>query len=522
MSIPKEPRQLMINLMYLVLTALLALNVSNEILNAFKTLSLSIDKSNQSIEQKTSEIYSAIKENEKQPGQAEKVRPYREKADEVVKRSDEMVKYLNDWKKRIVIEGGGYSEHDSTMPDKMDNIDATTLLLVEKRGADTLRQRMLAMRQFLLEQVKPADSGAMSRTMPLNVIPAVKNDHNPTGDWAVENFEHMPVMAALALFAKFQNDVRASQALVINRLFEEAHLKDIKFDTIAAVAVPKTSYALDGDKIEASILLAAFNKSNKPEVKGLSGGGTTKPAVNGVVPWETIAKGTGLQTIKGRIELQTEQGPISREWKFEYMVGTTGASMQLDKMNVFYIGVDNPVTVAAAGYSVEDVSLDIPGATVRDSAVKGRYNIRVDKIGKVTVAIKAKTKEGGVKQVGSMDVRVKRIPDPSVRVGSSSGGNMPASTFRLQIAPAAVLENFDFDAKFKVTAFEFSMLPKGRDMIGPFKTTSNIGCRFADKADIKKAMDMARPGDKIFIENIKAVGPDGKVRDLAPLVFSLN
>jgi gliding motility-associated protein GldM len=311
----------------------------------------------------------------------------------------------------------------------------------------------------------------------------------------------MPVMAALALFAKFQNDVRASQALVINRLFEEAHLKDIKFDTIAAVAVPKTSYALDGDKIEASILLAAFNKSNKPEVKGLSGGGTTKPAVNGVVPWETIAKGTGLQTIKGRIELQTEQGPITRDWKFEYMVGTTGASMQLDKMNVFYIGVDNPVTVAAAGYSVEDVSLDIPGATVRDSAVKGRYNIRVDKIGKVTVAIKAKTKEGGVKQVGSMDVRVKRIPDPSVRVGSSSGGNMPA---------------------FKVTAFEFSMLPKGRDMIGPFKTTSNIGCRFADKADIKKAMDMARPGDKIFIENIKAVGPDGKVRDLAPLVFSLN
>jgi len=90
----------MINLMYLVLTALLALNVSNEILNAFKTLSMSIDKSNQSIEQKTAEVYAAIKENEKQPGQAEKVRPYREKADEVVKRADEMVKYLNEWKKK--------------------------------------------------------------------------------------------------------------------------------------------------------------------------------------------------------------------------------------------------------------------------------------------------------------------------------------------------------------------------------------------------------------------------------------
>jgi len=512
----------MINLMYLVLTALLALNVSNEILNAFKTLSMSIDKSNQSIEQKTAEVYPAIKENEKQPGQAEKVRPYREKADEVVKRSDEFVKYLNEWKRRIVLEGGGYSEKDSTLPDKMDNIDATTLLLVEKHGGDTLREKIAAMRQFLLEQVKPSDSAAMSRTMPLQVVPATKNEHNPTGDWSIENFEHMPVMAALALFAKFQNDVRASQAAVINKLFEEAHLKDIKFDTIAAVAVPKTSYALEGDKIEASILLAAFNKSNKPEVKGMSGGGSTKPAVNGVVPWETVAKGTGLQTIKGKIELQTEQGVISRDWKFEYMVGTTGASMQLDKMNVFYIGVPNPVTVAAAGYSVEDVSLNIPGATVRDSSLKGHYNIIVDKIGKVTVGINAKTKEGPVKQVGSMEVRVKRIPDPIVKVGGTPGGGMPASLFRIQIAPAAILENFDFDAKFKITQFEFSVLPKGREVVGPFKTTSQTGCRFGDKSEIKKAMDMLRPGDKVFIEGIKAVGPDGKVRDLASLVFSLN
>ncbi len=254
----------------------------------------------------------------------------------------------------------------------------------------------------------------------------------------------------------------------------------------------------------------------------MSGGGSTKPSVNGVVPWETIAKGTGLQTIKGKIELQTENGPISRDWKFEYMVGTTGASMQLDKMNVFYIGVDNPVTVAAAGYSVEDVSLDIPGAVVRDSSVKGHYSIRVDKIGKIMVSIRAKTKEGPIKQVGGMEVRVKRIPDPQIKVGGIPGGAMPASTFRLQIAPAAVLENFDFDAKFKVTAFEFSMLPKGRDIIGPFKTVSQVGCRFTDKPEIQKAMQMARPGDKIFIEGIKAVGPDGKVRDLASLVLSLN
>ncbi len=509
--------------MYLVLTALLALNVSNEILNAFKTLSTSIDRSNRSIEQKTAEVYALIKENEEAPGQREKVRPFREKADEVVKRSDELVKYLDTWKKRIVMEAGGYDQHDSTVPEKMDNIDATTLLLVEKHGADTLKNRMLELRKFLLDQVGAEEGTSMiSKTMPLTITPATKNDHNPKADWGIENFEHMPAIAALALFSKFQNDVRSSQSLIINRLFEEAHLKDIKFDTIGAVAVPKQSYALEGDKIEASIMLAAFNKAQRPEIKSLSGGGSTKPAVNGVIPWETVAKGTGLQTIKGRIELQTEQGTISRDWKFEYMVGTTGASMQLDKMNVFYIGVDNPVTVAAAGYSVEDVSLDIPGAVVRDSALKGHYNIRVDKIGKVQVAIRAKTKEGPVKTVGGMEVRVKRIPDPTAKVGGVSSGLMPASKFRIQIAPAAVLDAFDFDAKFKIISFQFSMKPLGRDYIGPYNAEDRNGTRFTTNSTIQKTMDMSRPGDKVFIENIKAVGPDGQIRTLAPIILSLN
>src|SRR4051812_46543605 len=133
MSIPKEPRQIMINLMYLVLTALLALNVSNEILNAFKTLSGSIDKSNKSIDAKNIEVYNQIKENEKQPGQAEKVKPFRERADDVVKHADAMIAMLNQWKKRIIAEAGGYGEgEDSIYPARMDNIDATTLLLVEK------------------------------------------------------------------------------------------------------------------------------------------------------------------------------------------------------------------------------------------------------------------------------------------------------------------------------------------------------------------------------------------------------
>ncbi len=244
----------------------------------------------------------------------------------------------------------------------------------------------------------------------------------------------------------------------------------------------------------------------------MSGGGSTKPAINGIIPWETVAHGTGLQTVRGRIELATENGPISRDWKFEYMVGTTGASMQLDKMNVFYIGVDNPVTVAAAGYSVEDVSLAIPGATITGG--KGHYVIRVEKPDpKLEVSINAKTKDGPVKKVGGMIVRVKRIPNPIAKLNGQSGGGMSAALFRALIGPAAVLENFEFDAKFTIISFSYMMLPKGKDLIGPYTVQNRAGCRFSDNKDVSKAQSMARAGDRIFLDDIKAVGPDGQTRN---------
>jgi gliding motility-associated protein GldM len=529
MSIPKEPRQIMINLMYLVLTALLALNVSNEILNAFKTLSSSISRSNWAIDQSTQEIYNAIKENEQKPGQAEKVRPFRLKADEVVKQSDELVAFFNNWKNRIVMQAGGYSKEDSTIPDKMADIDATTLLLVEMRGGDTVRDKIGQFRQFLLNSVSRFDSGQISPLMPLRIDSCKKDDDNPTGEWKRGNFEHMPAIAALAMFSKFQNDVRSSEAIVVKKLFEEAHLHDIKFDTTGAIAIPKTSYALAGDKIEASILIAAYNKSNKPVVTISQGGGTKKDAVNGIVPWETIASGTGLQTVKGTILLHTENGDISRPWSFDYMVGSTGASLQLDKMNVLYIGVPNPVSISAAGYSVEDVYVEFPpnsGATSEGS--NGKFTFKVTKpynaANPLMVDIYAKSKDpkGSPSKIASMPLRVKFIPDPVPVVNQVAGGNFKASLWRVQIAPQAYLKDFDFEAKFTITSIQFSVLPKGGDYIGPFTINSPSGCRFTDNSDVSKYMSRAKPGDKIFIEAIKAKGPDGQTRTLNSLLFTLT
>ena len=524
MSIPKEPRQIMINLMYLVLTALLALNVSNEILNAFKTLSNSIDKSNQSITQNTDELYKAIQEGEKEKGQYDKVHKYRLQADDVVAKSDSMIAYLNNWKKRIIMEAGGYDKEEKNLPANLSNIDATTKLLVEEKGGDTLKKRILDLRQFLLSSV-PLDSAGFSPLMPLNIQPVKKSDNNPHADWNMENFEHMPSIAALALFSKFQNDVRSSEAIVIRRLAELAHTKELKFDTLVAIAIPKSTYLLQGDKLEANILLAAFNKANKPDIHVAQGGGSAKPVENGVIPWETTVTGTGMQTVAGTLTYQAPgQDPKSYPWKFEYMVGSTGASLQLDKMNVFYIGVDNPVTVSAAGYSVEDVTIELPaGATQTGS--NGHYTIKVAAPNpNFTVNIMAKPKSGGAPvKVSSMPIRIKRIPDPVATVLGKNQGNISAALLREAIAPAAKLDNFDFDAKFVVREFTFAMTPKGQDFVGPFTVKGGVaGTRFADNPDVAKALSRCKAGDKVFIEGIKAVGPDGSTRTLNPIIFSLN
>lgn len=517
MSLPKEPRQLMINLMYLVLTAMLALNVSSEILHAFKTINKSIISSNKSIEEKNGLIYQSFQEQEDQPATRDRIKAYNDRAKQIKAASEEMVTYLENWKSRIIDRSGGYLDEAQTEIKSESDIDASTFLLVEKKGGDSLKQRITGLRDLMLELVKPMDPQGFANQLPLNIVEPDKSDNNPSADWKVGYFQSMPVMAAVTLFSKFQNDVRNSEAMVLNQLALEAGSDVIKFDEMAAIAVPKNSYALAGQKVEANIMLAAYNKAVNPQVATSSG--RVIKVENGVASWETTASGVGLQTVRGTVSLDMGARVEKRDFTFQYVVGSTGASIQLDKMNVFYIGVPNPITITAAGYSIEDVSVSIEGADIQKTA-NGKYDVKVTKPGKVMANILAKTGTGGTTQVGSMEIRVKSIPDPVARVAGKSGGVLGSAIFRAQAGIPAQLDQFDFDAKFQVTSFEFSYLPKRGEYQGPFSVT---GARFSANAQVSTYQQThARPGDKVFIENIKARGPDGRTRTLNNIVLTLN
>jgi hypothetical protein len=206
------------------------------------------------------------------------------------------------------------------------------------------------------------------------------------------------------------------------------------------------------------------------------------------------------------------------------MVGTSGASLQLDKMNVAYIGVENPITVTAAGYSVQDVSLNLPpGGSV--TGENGKFILTVTQPNKnfvIDIMAKSKTKGGEPIKISSTSLRVKTIPDPVVTLLGKTGGAVPVGQCKVAIGPIAKLDGFDFEARFYITEFKFSMKPKAGDYIPPITITNPKGASFNDNPQVQKLLSSLQRGDRIFIEEVKAVGPDKKVRNLPGVILTLN
>lgn len=512
----------MINLMYLVLTALLALNVSNEILAAFRTINKSIGSSNVAIDDKNNTKYRFFEENMQIPSERAKTEPYYNTAMEVKSESAELVSFLESWKRKLIMITGGWRD-SVNFPGEIANesdLHASTDNLVEgEKGGQKIKEKLEAFRGSLLKAMNTDENSDFAKLLPLKIEKPRASDANPKGDWVMGNFYNMPVVAVVTLLSKFQNDIKNSEAMVIDNLFDKIHEQDVKFDGFKAIAVPKNSYLLAGQKVEAEISIAAYKTDAKPVVS--SNIGRVTKTEDGIAYWENTVSGTGLQTVKGTVSIDMGGKNETRPFEFTYMVGSTGASMQLDKMNVFYIGVPNPVTVSAAGYAMEDIELSIPGgdATITKGDALGKYDVMMKKQGKVTAVISARTKEG-VKQVGTQEIRVKMIPDPIAEVGGRTGSFLEAPN-RMKVYPGIVasMKGFDFDVRFHVISYEFTFLQKRQDPVGPISVNSPM---FSANKQVSDLIAKCKPGDKIFLENIKARGPDGFTRTLGTIIITIQ
>ena len=196
MSLPKEPRQKMINMMYLVLTALLALNVSAEILNAFRTVNSSLLNANGIIDAKNQGIFQSFDKKVQDPKTAEKAKIWRDKAEKARVFADNMTSYIESLKSELMKESG---QKQAGGDFKEDNLDEGT------KGKEL--QRKLGEYRDNLLSIDPEIKAQFANTLPIDLsIPKSKNEGNK--EWEAAYFRMTLAIAAITMLSKFQNDVK--------------------------------------------------------------------------------------------------------------------------------------------------------------------------------------------------------------------------------------------------------------------------------------------------------------------------
>lgn len=521
MSIPKEPRQLMINLMYLVLTAMLALNVSAEIINAFFVVDKGIKKSNDIVSTANEAIIGSIA---RQVKAYPEYKVYEDKAGEAHEIAKEFYGYVQGIRDEIIEAAGGIDPETQKPKDKK-NKDVTTRILVdgpegkgngkgyelEKKIIET-RKKFVTLLEGLVgkDGITKEEIDGIVGGLALDIDDSYKKSDKE--DWTHYNFGHMPVAAVLPMFSKFQNDAKTSETALLNYFAEKAKGTKITFDSFEPVVSAKKGYIIKGETYEAEVFLSASSKQNSGNTR-ITAGGKSLPVKDGKGTYKVTTSSTGTKKYNVSISVTNPLTKKTETFKkeFEYEVGERSVTVSADKMNVFYIGVDNPVSVVAAGISSNDLKVSPSGISLNKTG-KGKYNATASRPGNATITV-----SGGGLAATKFEFRVKRIPDPIARLGNKDSGSLGTGEFKAQGGVAAWLDNFDFDAKCKIEGFIMTRVAKRSDPVD----APNRGARFSGQAERLK--NMATPGDIYYFENIKARCPgDAAARKINSLVFKIR
>jgi len=493
------PRQKMINMMYLVLTALLALNVSAEILNAFKTVNGSINRSNSMIDSKNEKVIKQLEAERK--NQPEKVEELMKMVKSVQDKSNDLSGYIDGLEKQLE-----KAESDA-------DLEVGTRLLAEGKDGDLLRTK--------LETFKTDIAGIMTKyqlpsEIPVDVTPP-KTESGEKVSWQMAYFHMVPKVAALTILNKFKNDVKNTDAMCMDRLAKEAVSVEVTLDKFEPLVSAKSSYILVGDKYEATIGLGAYSTAIVPDVYV---GGTKLEVKDGKATYTANAGAAGTFKIPTLVKIpkRTKNADGSQAFEeakgeLEYTVGVpAGAAVMLDKMNVVYIGVDNPITVSSgAGAEKTQVVPSGGGMTLAKGAGPGKWVARA-----TTPDMKANIKvsvTGG--KATDFPIRVKRIPDPVPTLGGKlRGGNAQPGSIKAQSGIVPLLENFDFEARFNVESYTMVFVSKGE-----IYRAEGSGPLF--NAQMQAFLNRAKPKDVIYVEEIKVRGPDNTPRKIGQIVFTI-
>ncbi|NJB86050.1 gliding motility-associated protein GldM [Lewinella marina] len=555
MSIPKEPRQLMINIMYLVLMALLALNVSAEVMDAFQTLDQGNKNSIATVDEQIEETVASLNDLLKDESKA-KYRVLQPAIEDIRREVASFNTYVGDLRDTLIdvsgnndgevtTEGDYIESHGVLAPKGKKNKDVTTRLLVqgpdgqirEGVGAgEELKQRIIETRQRLIdiysnllnehgetlqlnEAQRQARIASVAENMPFSIDDDTwRTSNNKKVSWADHKFGHMPLAAVLPLMSQIQSDLKVSEANLVNDIVQMAGGKQIVFDKFFPVFQADKSYVIGGERLNAKVSVGSYSSSLQPENITLRVNGQNLPIkADGTADFSLVASGApGPKTIRTYVAVKNPLTGevVEQDGEFTYEIGTRSVAVSADKMNVFYMGVDNPLTVAAAGVASNDVRVSF-GDAITGTGSGNSYVVRgVRPTGNGTTNV---TVTANGQTLGTFPFRVKPIPDPVPTMGGEQGGDIANSTFRAQRGLFAELKNFDFDARCEIAGFQMLYVPAREDAL----VASNPGGAFAGQA--AALVGRAKPGDNYLFKNIKAKCPgDSAPRDLGTMSFTIR
>ncbi len=506
---PVSPRQKMINLMYVVLMAMLALNVSNEVLNGFSIVEESLKRTTENATRENQALYDDFSEQMKKNPQ--KVKQWYDMSQQVKQMSDDLYNLAAELKLAIVQEADGSDGDPQNIRNKEDLEAANQVMLSPSggRGAE-LYEHINKYREQMLKMVTDKHQKQMIASNLTTEIP--KNEQTLGKNWQEYMFESMPAAAAVTLLSKLQSDVRYAEGEVLHTLVSNIDVKDIRVNALNAFVIPNAQTIVRGDKFSAHIVMAAVDTTQVPQIFI---GGKEVNLPGGL--YETVTGRTGDFTLAGHIQMVNGNGEvIKRDFEQKYTVVDPSATVSADLMNVLYAGYNNPLSVSVPGVPLTKIQASMSGGTLQPVG-PGRYIARPSKVGENVTITVTSTNTGRAQQMGQFTFRVRRLPDPTPYIDMKDASGSPVrykggglSKQQLMAADGigAAIDDGILDIAFKVESFETVFF----DNMGNAVPMVSEGARFSARQ--KDTFRKLQRNKRFYISRVNAVGPDGIQRKL--------
>lgn len=511
-----SPRQKMINLMYIVLTAMLALNVSSDVLNGFSLVEDGLTRTNNTVSDRNTALYLQLEAFSKQNPQKGKV--WYDRATDVRKNTLSLYGYIDSLKLAIVRDADGEDGNVNDIQNQ-DDLEASSKIMVTYGNGEKLRQRLTKYSDYISAFIPDAKKrDAIKKALATD--PITQKGTLVKTPWVSGMFENMPVVAAVTLLSKLQNDLLFAEGEALTALLNNVDAGDVRVNQLDAFVIPSSKLVMRGGKYAADIVLAAVDTTQRPSIF-ING----KMLPENTRTYELYTGQTGTFTYSGYLEVTRGDGTTSRHpFQSDYTVIEPMATVSATMMNVLYAGIDNPISISVPGVAQNAVSATMTnGSLTRSGDI---WKARPTQVGAECVITVTAAIDGKPQTVSASTFRVRKLPDPTAYIAYKDNhgnevrykGSQPLAKSILLSAEGveAAIDDDLLNVQYTVLDFETIVF----DSMGNAIPEKSNGSKFSERQ--KTSFRRLSRGKRFYISRVRAKGPDGIIRDLSPVEVIVN